>query len=252
MNNVTLGILGGLGPMSGVYFCEMIVSHTKADCDQEHLNFLLSSRSDTPDRTSFILKKSQKDPTPVMIEEAQRLVDAGAGVIAIPCNTAHYFYDRISARVSVPIINIIDQTVSFCAGQGFGRVGVLATEGTVASGAYENAFKSAGIEYITCAPKEQSVVNSIIYDKIKKNLSPDREDFDIAAKSLLDRGCEALILGCTELSLLKKSFALGEVFIDSLEVLAASAIRACGKELCGFDSALMNFFPERNVKHVNQ
>lgn len=236
--------------MSGVYFCEMLVSHTKADCDQEHLNFLLSSRSDTPDRTSFILGRSQDDPAPVMIEEAIKLVAAGADVIAIPCNTAHYFYDRISTRVSVPIINIIDQTVSFCAKSGYHRVGVLATEGTVASGAYENAFRAAGIEYVPPTHEEQTVINNIIYGKIKKNITPDREDFYKVANSLTDKGCEAIILGCTELSLLKKSFALDGMFIDSLEVLAISAIRLCEKEACGFDSTLMKFFPERNIKYV--
>ena len=250
MNNVTLGILGGLGPMSGIYFCEMLISHTKADCDQEHLNFLLSSRSDTPDRTGFILGNSSDDPAPVMIGEAQKLVSAGADVIAIPCNTAHYFYDRISTHVSVPIINIIDQTVSFCAKRKLKRVGVLATEGTVASGAYRNAFSAAGIEYLTCTPEEQAVINDIIYGKIKKNIIPDRDSFDKIAKALTDKGCEAIILGCTELSLLKKSFSLDGIFIDSLEVLATSAIRLCGKEPCGFDSALMNFFPERNTKYV--
>ena len=250
MNNVILGILGGLGPMSGIYFCEMLVSHTKADCDQEHLNFLLSSRATTPDRTDFILGRSQNDPAPIMIEEAQKLVSAGADVIAIPCNTAHYFYDRVASRVSVPIINIIDQTVSFCSQKGFRRVGVLATEGTALSGAYKSAFAAAGIEYLTCGAKEQAIINDIIYGKIKKNVTPSREDFDKAAASLIDKGCEAIILGCTELSLLKKEFGLSEPFVDSLEVLAASAIRLCGKEICGFDSSLMNFSPERNVKYV--
>ena len=69
MNRVTLGILGGLGPMSGVWFCEMLIAHTKADGDADHINFLLSSRADTPDRTDFILGRSEHDPAPVMTEE---------------------------------------------------------------------------------------------------------------------------------------------------------------------------------------
>ena len=55
MKSATLGILGGLGPMSGIRFCEMLTEHTRVLCDQEHINFLLSSRADTPDRTAFIL-----------------------------------------------------------------------------------------------------------------------------------------------------------------------------------------------------
>ena len=63
-----LGILGGLGPMASVYFCEMLISHTKALRDCDHINFLLSSRADTPDRSSFILGQSSKDPTAAMTE----------------------------------------------------------------------------------------------------------------------------------------------------------------------------------------
>ena len=109
-----LGILGGLGPMSGVYFCEMLISHTAAQKDSDHINFLLSSRADTPDRSSFILGESKNDPTEAMTEEALRLENAGAQVIAIPCNTAHYFYKKICEQVSVPIINIIEETAGFC------------------------------------------------------------------------------------------------------------------------------------------
>ena len=85
-----LGILGGLGPMSGIYFCEMITSHTLAKKDNDHINFLLSSRATTPDRSSFILGTSHDDPAPIMIQEANRLHLAGADIIAIPCNTARW------------------------------------------------------------------------------------------------------------------------------------------------------------------
>ena len=85
----TLGILGGLGPMSSVYFYELLTAHTRAACDQEHINLLISSRADTPDRTAFILGRSADDPLPAMVEEAARLERAGVDLLAIPCNTAH-------------------------------------------------------------------------------------------------------------------------------------------------------------------
>ena len=72
VKNITLGILGGLGPMSSVYFYGMLTSHTLAVCDQQHLNILLSSRADTPDHTDYILGRSDENPLPVMVEEALR------------------------------------------------------------------------------------------------------------------------------------------------------------------------------------
>lgn len=247
MQSKTLGVLGGLGPLSGVYFCETLIRHTRADRDQDHLNFLLSSHAETPDRTDFILGRSEEDPAKAMIEQVEALTRAGADVIAIPCNTAHYFYDRISETASVPVINIIQETVSFCKQQGIQTVGVLATEGTVASGAYESVCADQGVNYLTCTKEEQTLITHIIYEQIKKGQAPDRASFDAVVKSLLGRGCERVVLGCTELSLLKKLWSLSDPFIDSLEVLACAAIRICGKEPIDFSSALMKFQPTKGT-----
>ena len=247
MNTVTLGILGGLGPMSGIYFCEMLTAHTRAATDQEHIDFLLSSKATTPDRTDYILGRSASNPASAMTTEVDKLIRAGANLIAIPCNTAHYFYDTIVQRSSVPVINIIDQTVEFCRRQGLRRIGVLATEGTVASGAYETALLGAGLDYLTCPPEDQAVVSHIIYDQIKKGISPDLDAFRQVADRLRARGAQTIILGCTELSLLKKEGNLSVGYIDSLEVLACAAIRLCGKEPIDFDPILMNFHPTKGT-----
>ncbi len=238
----TLGILGGLGPMSSVYFYEMLTSHTYALTDQEHLNILLSSRADTPDRTDFILGKSSDNPLTTMKSEIAKLVGAGADVIAIPCNTAHYFYDSISADSAVPIINIVRQTAIFCKRVGIRRVGLLATEGTVASGSYSEIFGMAGIGCIVPDKDGQKIISDVIYGQIKKGIAPDMEGFKRVAESLVSRGCERLVLGCTELSLLKRNGELdSRIYVDSLEVLAYSSIRACGKTPVGFDAELMSF-----------
>ena len=238
----TLGILGGLGPMSGVYFCELITRHTVAERDQDHLNFILSSRADTPDRTAFITGRSQENPVNVMCGEVQRLISAGAEVIAIPCNTAHYFYRAISETSSVPVINIIKQTALFCKRSGVGKVGLLATEGTIQSGAYSEVFEMAGINTVAPDADGQKIISRIIYEQIKRGQAPDTKELISVANDLVAQGCDRMILGCTELSLLKRDGGLnGDIFIDSLEVLAYSAIKLCGKDAVGFDERLMNF-----------
>lgn len=237
-----LGILGGLGPMSGIYFCEMLTSHTKAERDAEHINFLLSSRADTPDRSSFILGESACDPSPVMAREAKRLERAGACILAIPCNTAHYFYKKICDAVDIPIINIIEETARFCSYEGVKKVGVAATEGTAASGAYSEIFSRMGIDIEPLTKAEQDTVSDIIFNQIKCGKEPDTGAFLAVCEGLKARGCERMILGCTELSLIKKSYPLGEFFIDSLELLTLEAIRRCGKEPIGFDTSLMKYF----------
>ena len=242
MNNNLLGILGGLGPMSGIYFCEMLTAHTKAQRDSDHINFLLSSRADTPDRSSFILGSSNSDPSPIMAEEAKRLEAAGATLLTIPCNTAHYFYKKIQESVNIPVINIIEETARFCSFEKVSKIGVLATEGTAASGAYAQVFRQKSIDIEPLSEKEQSVITRIIFDEIKCGEAPSLTDFFSVCDALMQRGCQRLILGCTELSLIKKNNHLPPYFIDSLEILALAAISGCDKTPVGFDDSLMKFY----------
>jgi aspartate racemase len=236
-----LGILGGLGPMSSVYFYEMLTTHTYAERDQQHLNILLSSRADIPDRTDFILGASVLNPLPHMKAEVDKLCAAGAEVIAIPCNTAHYFYEGVAENCSTPILNIIEEAVRYCKHLGLSRVGVLATEGTILSGAYRAVMEREGIEYITCSESDQKIISDIIYGAVKQGKEPDVDKFLCVADSLTAHGCERIILGCTELSLLKRNCRLGTRFIDSLEVLAIRAITECGGIPQDFDTELMNY-----------
>lgn len=132
--------------MASVYFYEIDTEHTLAKCDQDHIDLLLTSRATTPDRTAYILGQSDESPLPVMISEARRLISAGADVIVIPCNTAHYFYDGLCEAISVPVINIMVETVKYCVGKGMKKVGILATEGTVRSRTYERVCNEYGVE----------------------------------------------------------------------------------------------------------
>ena len=235
--NILLGVLGGLGPMSTVYFCELLTAHTSATCDADHIDMLISSRASTPDRTAFILGKSDNDPLPVMQTEADRLFRAGADLLVIPCNTAHYFYDGLQRSCSLPILNIIGETVSFLHESGVKKFGLLATDGTVQSHSYEKLCSQYGMECITPQDADQATVMSIIYDRIKQNKPVDRDAFLQISDRLIAQGCERIVLGCTELSLLNKEARLDpDVFIDSLDMLAYRTILACNKTPIGFPS----------------
>lgn len=230
-----LGVLGGLGPMSTVYFCELLTAHTKALSDADHIDMLISSRASTPDRTAWILGKSQNDPLPVMLEEAHRLENAGANLLVIPCNTAHYFYDGLRAGCRVPILNIIAETIAYLQKTGVRKFGLLATEGTVRSGSYHRLCKEAGLTCITPDDEDQAIISSLIYDYVKQNKPIDPELFDRVTAHLAAAGCEKIVLGCTELSLIDRQLCLDRgSFADSLEILACRTILACGKEPVGF------------------
>ena len=228
-NNRLLGILGGLGPMSTFYFCELLTAHTAATSDSDHIDMIVSSRATTPDRTAFILGKSCRDPLPVMVEEANRLACAGADLIVIPCNTAHYFYEGLRAQIDVPMLNIIQETVLHLKTNGVKTFGLLATEGTVRSEAYKRVSEPLGVRCLTPDDEGQAVISSLIYDAIKQNRPVDQDRFFSVVNALRDRGCERIVLGCTELSLLRRQGLDDNLFVDSLEVLAYQTILACGK-----------------------
>ena len=229
-----LGILGGLGPMSTVYFCELLNRHTAATCDADHIDMLISSKATTPDRTAYILDKNSPDPLPVMLSEAHRLENAGVDLIVVPCNTAHYFYDGLTEGCQTPILNIIDETTAHLARTGVKTFGLLATVGTVQSGAYERFCAPRGLACITPTEEEQAIISNIIFGQIKQNKPVDMAAFDGVVSSLRSRGCEKIVLGCTELSLLKKEGLDDDLFVDSLDVLAYRTILACGKTPVGF------------------
>ena len=229
-----LGILGGLGPMSSVYFYEMLTEHTAAECDQDHLNIVISSHASTPDRTAYILGNSDENPLDVMIEDVKRLEKYGADVIAIPCNTAHYFYNELKKETDVPILNIIEETVDVAYRSGTECIGVLATDGTVRTESYQKVCAKHGIRCEVPCEKEQAWLMDIIYKDIKSGKRADMEKFSEICRSLEARGCRRLVLGCTELSLIKRNEHLGDIFLDSLEALAYRTIMKCGKTAIGF------------------
>ncbi len=232
-----LGVLGGLGPMSTFSFCSLLTEHTSASCDQEHIDMIISSCASTPDRTAFILGKSTEDPLPVMRKERRRLEAAGVDLIVIPCNTAHYFYQGIAEGCRVPILNIIEETVRHLARRGVRRFGLLATEGTARSGAYAAVAAPLGMECLLPTEEEQKTIGEIIYHQIKQNRPADVEALSRIGTSLLAQGCEQVVLGCTELSLLRALLPHPDSLTDAMEVLALRTILACGRTPIGFSPA---------------
>lgn len=214
----------------------MLIDHTPASCDQDHIDIVISSRASTPDRTAFIMGESKDDPFAVMEQDGFSLVHYGATVIAIPCNTAHYFYDRLQRSLPVPVLNMIQLTVRTAKAGGCQKLGILATSGTVASCSYQRMCAAEGIGCAVPDEADQAtLMNTIIYGQIKSGKPVDLELFGRIADGLKAKGCQKAVLGCTELSLIKRDYGLDDFFIDSTEVLARETILACGKTPVGFN-----------------
>lgn len=219
--------------MATVYFMQRVIDLTQAHRDQDHINMVVKQHASIPDRTAFLLGQSKQNPLPVMVGDARELEEAGASFIAMPCNTAHYFYDELQAAVDIPFVNIVEEAIAaaMSASADLSLVGVLATDGTVRSGTYERACRRLGLTCLAPAPHVQDEVMDIIYEGVKAGRPVPKQRLEAVIAHLRDRGCQAVVLGCTELSVLGHQHGMPGDVIDSLDVLARRTIELCGKSV---------------------
>ena len=226
-----LGVIGGLGPMATAYFMELVTDMTDAETDQEHLQMLIYSAPSIPDRTRYILDNTSENPLPEMLRIGNVLAQQGAQRIAIPCVTAHYFFEELESGIPVPVINGVRETAQHLKNHGITKVGIMATDGTVKSRVFHRELEKQGIEAVVPSQDRQADVMRLIFDDIKAGKPVDMAKFANVAKELRSNGAQAIILGCTELSLIKRDHAIGPGFLDAMEILAQQAILQCGKPL---------------------
>ena len=222
-----------MGPLASAHFLDIIVSHTLAESDSDHIDIVMTSRASTPDRTAHLLGRSTKSPFDTIKIDVDTLVFGGAEVIAVPCNTAMAYYDELSSYSRVPILNTVSLTVGAARAAEIKKLSLLATEGTVTSGIYQKECEQSGIKCAVPDKRTQSAINAIVYRKIKAGAYKVNEIYPIIDRFL--RNSEAVVFGCTELSLVDLSdFHKKDYIIDSTRVLAMNAITECGGTPVGF------------------
>lgn len=227
MTHKTIGVLGGMGPWATLDFFEKILRLTPAKTDQEHLRVIIDNNPKIPDRSPAILGTGE-DPTPALVAGARTLQQAGADVIVIPCNTAHYFYERVQNAVSIPVLHIMEEVAATAREEvPTARVlGILATAAAVSSGLYARACARRGIEVVNPDPSGQQVVNRAIYAVKGGQMGPEiTAGLKKIADGLVGRGAQALVLGCTELPFVLKPQDVRVPLLDSNQILARAAVR---------------------------
>ena len=240
-----LGVLGGLGPMATAYYLELMIRMTDAATDQEHLQSIVMNFPSVPDRTAYILGRSKESPLEPMIALGQQLKAMGAAVIATPCITAHYFHQSLQEGIGLPVIHGIACIAEQLAQSGISKVGLMATDGTVQSGIFQRQVEAQGMELILPDQEGQAAVMTLIYNQVKAGLQPELSLFETVKEQLRSKGAQVVVLGCTELSMLKKEFPLGDGILDALEVLAQESVIACGKQVKPEYQQLFTSFSEK-------
>lgn len=225
----TLGVIGGLGPMATAYFMQLVIEMTDAARDQEHFPMIVYSMPQIPDRTKFLLGESKESPLEPIQQCGRNLHRDGAEVLAIPCITAHAMHEKIQEGIDVPVIHAIKECVNYLKQRGIERVGLEATDGTVKTRVFQKELEAAGIEVVLPSKDGQAKVMDIIYGNVKAGKPVDMKAFAEVEKELLEAGAQVIILGCTELSMVKRDYPLRDIYLDALEVLARAAVLYCGQ-----------------------
>ena len=231
MTTPVLGILGGMGPLATSVLFQRIVTLTRADSDQDHLRILVDNNPAIPDRTAYILGHGE-NPRPELCKTARHLVEMGAEILLMPCNTAHHFHHDIQEQIHVPLLHMVRETARHVAVTfpEHNRIGLLATDGTLEAGIYHTAFTELGRSVVAPEGDDQKAVMDLIYG-IKAGQRPPITGFMEAMKRLRAGGVGIFILGCTELSVAQSLYGLEGAFVDPLSVVASVAIRKAGKKV---------------------
>jgi aspartate racemase len=222
-----LGVLGGMGPLAGATFMQRLTLLTPALRDQEHIPSVLWSDPRVPDRTAARLAGGP-DPLQALMRGIRGLEAAGCGAIAIPCNTAHGWFDAMQAGTRLPILHIVEAAADDLLRLGVtgGTVGLMATKGTLAMRLYQDRLEGRG--YSILLPGEAEMDSTIMpaIDAVKANrVAEAYAPLAAAAMALVERGARAVVLGCTEIPLgIAAGPALPFPVADTIDALARAAI----------------------------
>lgn len=225
-----VGVLGGMGPEATVWLMRRILAFTAAEDDCDHIPLLVDNNTQVPSRIKAIIEGDGGDPAPVLCDMAQKLEKSGAEALVMPCNTAHFYAPTIAKSVDIPLLNMLELTARQAAGvqegennQSVRRVGMLASPAVRMTGVFDRAFEKAALEvrYPDNADRLLACIKAI---KAGRNDRQTLVILDDVIAELETSGAEAIVIACSELSLLTDQLTVAARKIDSIDVLARAAL----------------------------
>lgn len=223
----TLGVVG-VAPWATLDFCRALYAEIDATKDWHFPRVLLDINTKIPSRGRH-LQLGEADPSAAIAATIAELADRGATLAVVPCNTAHVLFDRWAALAPIPVLHIVDETVSAAARRGANRCVPLVSRSLAAHDLYATRAEAAGLSAVRLAGRDQETVCAAIEAvKIAGRLSSALEE---SLLELLRRvraaGADTVLAGCTELSSLAAVCAsVGLGFVDSNRALARSSLVA--------------------------
>lgn len=215
-----LGILGGMGPAATVAFLARVQALTPAEGDADHIRIIADINPQVPDRN-----RAPDAAEKMLGQMAMRLRDAGAQILAMPCNTAHAQAAGVK-KAGLPFIDMIAETTEVAAAGGAKKIGVLATPGGEAL--YTRSLQAKGVKIVRLSGAAREGFMACI-NAVKRGDTGEapRAEMRRLAALLVAGGAEAVIAGCTEVPLLLGAGDVSVPLVDSAEVLAQACVTRC-------------------------
>ncbi len=220
-----VGVLGGMGPAATVDFYAKLVRSTPAARDQEHLRVVIWADPTVPSRQEALLAGGA-DPSPWLETGIRHLLRCGAEILVVPCNTIHAYLPAVLAGKDVEFISIIDATVEAVRETDpTGTVGLLATDGALASGLYQQAFVEAGMEVVVPSRSSQTALMDVVTAvKSGDTGTTQQQKLSGLLVELTEDGASIVVAGCTEASALLATMDADTRVVDPSQVLVDATI----------------------------
>jgi len=244
-----LGIIGGMGAEAGAELYQHLVRLTPADIDQQHIETLIYSNTNIPDRTQGILKNGP-DFFPPLLESAKLLEKNGVDIIIMACVTSHYYIKELRQNLKCEVLSAIEETIEKIQKdipQAM-KIGILTTTGAIKTELFQKALEEIGCQpLILLDDLQEEYFMKAIYasDGIKaKFVKPARDKILKALSWLIENGAEAVISGCSELPLLFDQSDCKVPLIDAMDVLVRKAILKCTGKPARDDATSRHLFAD--------
>ncbi len=213
----SVGILGGMGPQATLLLMKKVFEAVSAKDDNQHIPLVVHQNTQVPSRIKFIIDGGQDNPLPVLRKMACDLTTLGCDLLAMPCNTAHFFYQEIASNVDVPFLNMIESSSLEIKRLGLKKVGILASPAVRLVKVFDPYFEAYGLEKVYA---DDAVMLNIIRNIKGNDFSTElTKDLVLESKKLIDKGCDGLLIACTEISLLVDCIPKEFIWVDSLNSL---------------------------------
>jgi len=162
----------------------------------------------------------------VLLESVEKVAAAGADFAICPANTVHEAFDVMKPRSPIPWLHIVEVVAEAAAARGWSQLGILGTRFLMEGKVYREVLSRRGIEALTPQPEDRQRINSFIFEELVKGTlkSSTREYFKAAVTELAGRGCDAVVMACTEIPLILGPEDTAVPLLDSTRLLARAAL----------------------------